>query len=64
LGIELFTAAQALDLRRPTQTSKKLELLFSEYRKSVPFLEKDEVMSAHMKASADFLKELDPDQFM
>ena len=64
LGIELFTAAQALDLRRPTQTSEKLERLFSEYRKRVPFLEKDEVMSAHMKASADFLKEVDPDQFM
>lgn len=64
LGIELFTAAQALDFRRPTRTSDSLERLFSEYRKHVPFLEKDEVMSAHMKASADFLKDVDPDQFM
>lgn len=64
LGIELFTAAQALDLRRPTKSSEKLEGLFTEYRKFVPFLEKDEVMSAHMKASAEFLKETDPDQFM
>lgn len=56
LGIELFTAAQALDLRRPTRTSEKLESLFSEYRKVVPFLESDQEMSAHMRASSEFLK--------
>lgn len=59
LGIELFTAAQALDLRRPTQTTAKLEKLVAEFRKVVPFLEKDEEMSGHMRASADFLKKFD-----
>lgn len=59
LGIELFTAAQALDLRRPTKTTSKLEHLVSKFRKVVPFLEKDGEMSGHMRASADFLKGFD-----
>lgn len=33
LAIELFTAAQALDFRRPLKSSLKLEQMLTKYRK-------------------------------
>ena len=63
LGIELFTAAQALELRRPTTCSEKLEHLVAEFRKVVPFLEIDGEMSGHMRSSSEFLKTVDLAQF-
>ena len=60
LGIELLNAAQALHFRRPLKTSPALERLCSEYRKSVPFIENDEVMYPHIAQSVDFLNRFDP----
>lgn len=57
LAIELFTAAQAIDFRRPLKTSSKLEKMMSEYRKRVPFLDNDTFMSKHMHESVDFIRE-------
>ncbi len=44
LAIELMNAAQALQFRRPLNTSAVLEKLFVEYRKRVPFVENDVIM--------------------
>ena len=57
LSIELFTAAQALEFRRPAETSDALEALVREYRQHVPFLEVDAVMHDHMEASLRFIKD-------
>jgi len=54
-AIELFTAAQALDFRRPAKSSDPIEKLHSEVRKRVPFLEKDEQMSKHFQSLRSLL---------
>lgn len=55
LGIELLTAAQALDLRRPLNSSPILEQLVSEFRKQVPFTSKDRIMFTDMQAAKEFV---------
>jgi histidine ammonia-lyase len=58
LGIELMTAAQALDFRKPLQSSRMIEEFVTAYRKVVPFIEEDVVMYPLMKESEEFLKSL------
>ena len=55
LAIELFTAAQALDFRRPKKSSPVIESFIEEYRKLVPFLNEDEQMHPHMVNTKDWL---------
>ncbi|HTO16009.1 MAG TPA: histidine ammonia-lyase [Edaphocola sp.] len=61
LGIELMTAAQALDFRRPHQSSSKIENLFLRYRKQVSFYDADKFLHPYMKQSESFLKEALPE---
>ena len=56
LAIELFNAAQALEFRRPLHTSPQLEAWHGEYRKSVPFIDSDTVMSPLIVKSVEFLR--------
>lgn len=56
LAIELFNAAQAVELRRPLRTSPELEKWIAEYRQYVPFVKEDTVMSPLIEASVQFLK--------
>lgn len=56
LSIELLNAAQAIEFRRPMKTSSRLEEILLEYRKTVPFMRKDEVLYELMHASRQFLK--------
>lgn len=56
LAIELFNAAQALDLRRPAKTSPELEQWHAEYRLTVPFIETDMVMSPLIEKTIEFLR--------
>ena len=60
LAIELFTAAQALEFRRPAKTSKVLEAFVTDFRKAVPFLAQDTVMHDHMEAALHFLRTVEP----
>ncbi len=57
LAIELLTAAQALDFRRPQKTSPVLEKVFSAYRKKVRFMNNDRVLRDDIIASEKFLEE-------
>ncbi|MDR1544189.1 MAG: histidine ammonia-lyase [Prevotellaceae bacterium] len=57
LAIELFNAAQALDFRRPLQSSAALENFYSQYRKKVQFIDNDEVMYPLIDRSTEFVKE-------
>ena len=56
LGIELFNAAQALEFRRPEKSSPKLEEIFADYRKEVPFIEADTYMHPLMVKSVEFIR--------
>ena len=56
LAIELLNAAQALELKKPLKSSAKVEALISSYRKTVPFMQNDEVVYELMKSSQEFLK--------
>ncbi len=56
LAIELFNAMQALDLRRPLHTSSELEAWHDDYRKTVPFVVNDTVMSPLIEKSVEFLR--------
>lgn len=56
LAIELFTAAQALEFRRPLRTSPQLEEMLHTFRKRVPFVEEDRILHHDIKASEEFLR--------
>ncbi len=55
LAIEWMTAAQALYLRQPAQSSPALEKQVEAYRKLVPPLREDRVLSDDMQATVQFL---------
>ena len=56
LAIELFNAAQALEFRRPQKTSPFLESIVADYRKDVPFLDKDSYMHPLIEKSVEFIR--------
>ena len=58
LAIELLTASQALEFRRPLQSSRTIESLMKEYRKIVPFIDEDRVLYEDIKNSIAFLNKL------
>lgn len=55
LAIELFTAAQALEFRRPQKSSPQIEKVISKYREKVPFLSKDALMHDYIQQSITFI---------
>ena len=55
LGIELFTAAQALDFRGAAESSPRIVELHTEFRKRVPFIDVDTVMSPLIEESVKFV---------
>ncbi len=56
LAIELLTAAQALDMRRPDKSSAFVEGLLTAYREKVTFNTADRLLASDIKFSIDFLK--------
>jgi histidine ammonia-lyase len=56
LAIELLTAAQALDLRRPQKSSPAIEELIASYRKAVSFNEADRILASDIKNSVTFMR--------
>ena len=63
LAIELLTAAQALDLRRPHTSSAPIEKIWTALRKEVTYMPKDEVLHDKMVSAERFLNN-DPEQIM
>jgi histidine ammonia-lyase len=55
LAIELMTAAQGLEFRRPQQSSPVVENFFTTFRKQVKFVETDRVMYEDIRTSREFL---------
>jgi histidine ammonia-lyase len=58
LAIELFTAAQALEFRRPLRSSGRLESLVAAFRERVPFVRNDVVMHEPMGSALAFIRML------
>ena len=54
-GIELLNAALALEFRRPLKSSETIEELYSNYRKTVPYVEKDMFLQSLIAKSRDFV---------
>lgn len=57
LAIELMTAVQALELRRPLRSSETLESVVSAYREKVAFNDADRILHDDMMASVQFLQQ-------
>ncbi len=60
LAIELFTACQAFEFRRPEKTSPVLENIFSEFRKTVPFVSEDRLLAIDIANARQFLDQIEP----
>ena len=56
LAIELFTATQALEFRKPLKSSSSIEKFVADYRKEVKFIKEDKVMFEEINKSVQFLK--------
>ena len=56
LAIELLTAVQALEFRRPLKTSAALEEIVNAFRKEVSFNQADRIMHEDMMKAVAFLK--------
>ena len=56
LAIELLTAIQAIEFRRPLRSSAFIENVISSFREEVPFIEDDKVMYPEILKSVGFLR--------
>jgi histidine ammonia-lyase len=56
IAIELFTAIQALEFRRPLRSSEFIEDFVKSFRKTIPFMKDDKVMYPEIAKSIDFVK--------
>ncbi len=56
LAIELLTAVQALEFRRPLKSSDVVEAIVADFRKEVSFNDADRVLHDDMIKAIDFLK--------
>ncbi len=56
LAIELITATQALELRRPLKSSPKIEKLMQDFRAVVSFNEADRLLAIDVKAAVQFIR--------
>jgi histidine ammonia-lyase len=56
LAIELLTAVQAIEFRRPQKTSPQLETVIAAFREKVSFNNEDRVLHDDMIRSIDFIK--------
>jgi histidine ammonia-lyase len=56
LAIELLSAAQALDFRRPMKSSETLEKLHTEFREVVSFNQEDRVLHDDMMKAVEFVR--------
>lgn len=57
LAIELLTAAQALEFRRPLKTAQTLEQLVNDLRQQIAFVDEDRVMHDELVKAVDFLQD-------
>jgi histidine ammonia-lyase len=59
LAIELLNAAQALEFRKPIETSPYLKQFLAKYRECVDFIDEDKVMYTEIEKTITFLRKND-----
>ncbi len=59
LAIELLTASQGLEFRRPVKTSPQLETFVNTFRTVIPFIEEDRVLHEDMMKAEKFLQAIE-----
>lgn len=67
LAIELFTAAQALEFRRPKKSSPFIEKFIERYRTYVPFVKNDKILYTEINKTVEFLRTVEfhiPDELV
>jgi len=64
VAIELMTASQAMAFRDEGKTSPALLSLLKEFRKTVAFVENDQVMHEEMDKSCSFIRNHRPERFI
>lgn len=62
LAIELFTAIQALEFKRPLRSSDKIEAIVNAFRKKISFNTEDRVLHDDMMKSVEFIKKFSLDK--
>ncbi|HRM12704.1 MAG TPA: histidine ammonia-lyase [Flavobacterium sp.] len=55
LAIELMNASQAIEYRRPLQSSDFIEMFLKAYREEVPFIKEDRILHYDIEKSVSFL---------
>ena len=60
LAIELFTACQTLEFRRPSKSSKHLESIFEKFRSEVSFVNEDRLLADDIRKAKVFLENNEP----
>jgi histidine ammonia-lyase len=55
LAIELMNASQAIEFRRPLQSSNFIEMFLKSYREEVPFVKEDRILHYDIQKSVAFL---------
>lgn len=55
LAIELMNASQAIEFRRPLQSSDFIEMFLKSYREDVPFVKEDRILHYDIIKSVEFL---------
>jgi histidine ammonia-lyase len=56
IAIELFTAIQAIEFRRPLKSSDFIENVINAFREDIPFIEDDKVMYTEILKAVEFLR--------
>jgi histidine ammonia-lyase len=56
IAIELFTAVQALEFRRPLRSSEFIEDVVKSYREKIPFIKDDKVLYDEIAKSIEFVR--------
>lgn len=67
LAIELFSAAQALEYRRPKKSSAFIEKFIERYRTYVPFDHNDKILNTEINKTVEFLRTVEfhiPDELV
>ena len=64
LAYEFFTAAQAIQFRRPQRTSGIIEAVLAMFNQEVPFIHEDELMYPFMNKSLEFIQKIKNTSFL
>jgi histidine ammonia-lyase len=53
-----MTAMQGLDFRKPLKSSPLIEKIKTDYRKLVPFYDRDRILYDDIQVTVDFMREI------